>query len=166
MTLTNDQLLTEYKKEADRIEEDSIHSAKAHYNAADRWKHVHLWIGIPNALLAAIAGVSAFQEATLTAGCLAVVVAAVAAVNTFLNPGDRASTHRRCAGEYLSLRNRSRIFVNIVSQTGVCDEIFNQRFEDLANKRDELNATSPQIPEWAFRKAKEGIDAGEAKYKE
>lgn len=162
----NTELLSEYRKEACRVEEDAIHSAKGHYNVADRWRYVHLWIGIPNAILAAIAGVSAFQEATVTAGCLAAVVAAVTAVNTFLNPGDRSSTHRRCAGEYLALRNRSRIFVNIVSRSAACDEDINQRFEELTAKRDDLNATSPQIPEWAFKRAKKGIDAGEATYKE
>ena len=159
-------LLSEYQSEARRIEEDSIHCAKGHYNAADRWQHVHLWIGIPNAILAGIAGVSAFEGATVAAGALAVVVAVVAAVNTFLNPGDRSSMHRRCAGEYLSLRNRSRIFVNITSRCSACDDEINLRFEELASKRDDLNATSPQIPEWAFKKAKRGIDAGEATYKE
>jgi hypothetical protein len=127
-------LLAEYQKEASRIEQDAIHSAKGYYNAAARWRQVHLWIGIPNAILAAFAGVSAFQEATVTAGCLAIVVAALAAVNTCLNPGDRSSTHQCCAGEYLCLRNRSRIFVSIVSRSGATEEIVNQRFEELASK--------------------------------
>lgn len=161
-----DQLLAEYQKEAARITEDSLHSFKGHYNAADRWSYIHLWIGIPNAVLAGIAGISAFNGSEIVAGSLAVVVAAVTAVNTFLNPGDRASTHKRCAGEYHSLRNRARIFSNIVCRSFTSDEELGARFEELIAKRDDLNAVSPQIPDAAFKKAKAGIDAGEAEYKE
>jgi len=158
-------VIEEYKKEALRIEEDSIHSAKGHYNAADRWRYVHLWIGIPNAVFAAISGVSAFEGHAVLAGSLAIAVASVAAVNTFLNPGDRSATHRRCAGEYLSLRNNSRIFVNITALSYDSDQQLKARFEELVTKRDDLNSTSPQIPEWAFKKAKSGIDSGQATYK-
>lgn len=161
-----EELLEEYRKEVARIEEDSIHSAKGHYNAADRWRHVHLWIGIPNAILAGIAGVSAFEGSMLLAGTLAISVAAIEAVNTFLNPGDRSSTHRRCAGEYLALRNSLRIFSNITIISSDSDDEIKAKFEELALKRDNLNSTSPQIPQWAFKKAKEGIDAGQATYKE
>ena len=160
-----EELLAEYHREAARISEDALHSSKGHYNAADRWCHVHLWIGIPNAVLAAIAGVSAFNGSEIIAGCLAVAVAAVTAVNTFLNPGDRASTHKRCAGEYHSLRNRARIFTNIVCRSFGSAEELSARFEEMVAKRDDLNAASPQIPEWSFKKAKAGIDAGQAEYK-
>ncbi len=161
-----EELLQEYRNEVARIAEDSIHSAKGHYNAADRWRYVHLWIGIPNAILAGIAGISAFEGSTLLAGTLAISVAAIEAVNTFLNPGDRSSTHRRCAGEYLALRNSSRIFSNITVMVIDSDDEIKAKFEELASKRDNLNSTSPQIPEWAFKKAKEGIDSGQATYKE
>ena len=162
----DDELLTEYRSEAARISEDALHSCKGHYNAADRWRHVHLWIGIPNAIIAAIAGVSAFNGSEIVAGSLAVAVAGITEVNTFLNPGDRASTHKRCAGEYHSLRNRARIFTNIVCKSFGSAEELSARFEEMVAKRDDLNAASPQIPDWAFKKAKAGIDAGEAQYKE
>tara|TARA_R100000027_G_C2245716_1_gene93208 strand:+ start:733 stop:1224 length:492 start_codon:yes stop_codon:yes gene_type:complete len=161
----NEPYITELCREASRIQEDSIHSAKGHYNTADRWNKIHLWIGIPNAVLAAIAGLSAFNDETLIAGSLAVSVAAITAITTFLNPGDRSSTHKRCAGEYLSLRNKSRIFENITSKHCKSEEELTSRFEEMINKRDDLNATSPQIPEWAFNKARKGIEEGESTYK-
>lgn len=161
----DDQLLEQYRNEASRINEDAIHSAKGHYNAADRWRHAHLWIGLPNALLAGVAGVSAFNGSELIAGILSVSVAAIAAMNTFLNPGDRNSTHKRCAAEYHALRNKARIFENITSRQNITLDDLGTKFEELLLKRDDLNATSPQIPYWAFQKAKEGIDSGEAEYK-
>jgi len=162
----NMDLLEEYKSEAGRIEEDSIHSSKAHYNASDRWGYVHLWIGIPNAILAAFAGIEAFTGSELLAGSLAIAVAAITAINTFLNPADKASSHKRCAGEYLALKNRARIFRQIDCERLQSEEKIDANLKELVDKRDNLNSTSPQIPNWAFKKAKIGIDAGESNYKE
>ncbi|GGE94564.1 SLATT domain-containing protein [Shewanella carassii] len=162
----NEELLKEYQSETNRIEEDAIHSAKAHYNAAERWSHINLFIGIPNAVLAAFAGVEAFKGSEVLAGSLAIAVAAITAISTFLNPGDRASNHKRCAGEYLALKNRSRIFNKIDCERIESEDKLDAIFKELVDKRDNLNSTSPQIPSWAFKKAKKGIDAGEADYKE
>lgn len=162
----DDALLTECCREAARIEEDALHSAKGHYNVAARWQYVHLWIGIPNATLAAIAGLSAFQGSELVAGSLAVSVAAITAISTFLNPSGRSSTHKRCAAEYHALRNKARMFINITCRHCSSDNELSAKFEEMVSKRDDLNAASPQIPEWAFKQAKAGIEAGESAYKE
>ena len=138
--------------------------ARGHGGAA-RWRHVHLWIGIPNSIIAAIAGVSAFNDQAFAAGILAVIVAAITAVNTFLNPSDIATTHKACGGEYLSLRNRCRIFCNITMKLNLAESEIQARFEELVTKRDDLNSSSPQIPEWAFKKAKAGIDAGQSTHR-
>ena len=63
---------------------------------------------------------------------MAILVAAITAVMTFLNPSDRASTHSRCAGEYHSLRNRSRIFRQITCDTKMADGELIARFEELS----------------------------------
>lgn len=43
-------------QEAERLEEDTLHSSKSHYAASERWRNVHLWVGVPTAALTAIAG--------------------------------------------------------------------------------------------------------------
>ncbi len=42
--------------ELQRIEEDCIHSGKAHFNAGKRWARYHYWLGIPSVVLSALAG--------------------------------------------------------------------------------------------------------------
>ena len=158
--------LNEYINEAKRIEEDSLYSFKSHYNAAAVWNQVYLWIGIANSILAAIAGTLAFKGSTVLAGVLAVVVASISATSTFLNPEGRASAHKNSANEYHVLRNRARIFVNITTKRTLDDDEVNRLFEDISTQRDNLNTISPQIPEAAFRKAREGIESGEATYKD
>ncbi len=49
-------------EEAKRIEHDALYSAKGHYEAAERWTRFHLTIGIPTAILSAIAGAAALAQ--------------------------------------------------------------------------------------------------------
>ena len=76
--------------EARRIEEDTEHSFKGHYNAASRWARYHLCIGLPSALLAAVAGAAAFKHYPELAGALALLSTALTTVLTFLKPSERS----------------------------------------------------------------------------
>ncbi len=83
-------------KEAKRIEENSLYSAKGHFVAAQFWTNFHLWIGVPTVILAALAGTSAlaqFDNHNIIAGILSLIVVVLAAITTFLNQGKRASIH-------------------------------------------------------------------------
>jgi hypothetical protein len=156
-------------KEARRIEEDSLYSAKGHFVAAIFWTNFHLWIGVPTAILAAIAGASAlsqFDNHNIVAGILAIIVTALTAITTFLNPNEKANSHLNAGNKYNSLRNKARIFCEIDScgENNSIQELTKQ-LKELAKQRNELNQNSPQIPRWAFKRAKKGIEGGEANYK-
>jgi len=155
-------------KEAKRVEEDSLYSAKGHFVAGNFWTNFHLWIGVPTAILAAIAGafaLSQFNNHNIIAGILAIVVTALTAVTTFLNPNEKAHSHRNAGNNYNSLRNRTRIFCEIDCCGEDSDQELTKQLKELAKQRDELNQNSPQIPIWAYKKAKEGIEKGEADHK-
>lgn len=156
------------KKEAARIEEDSIYSSKGHFYAGQRWTNIHLWIGIPTIALAAIAGASAlseFQFHSMVAAVLSIVVAALTAVATFVNPNERALAHKNAGNKYSSLKNRSRIFYSIeLSVENELNELTKQ-LKSLDDQRTKLNDESPQIPKWALKKARTGIEDSEANYK-
>ena len=107
--------------ESTRIEEDCLYSGKSHFYAGQRWTSLHLWIGIPAAVLAAIAGASAlsdFAYHSTVAGTLSILVAALTAVATFVNPSERAITHKNAGNKYNSLRNRARVFRSVELPTG------------------------------------------------
>ncbi len=154
-------------KEAKRVEEDSLYSSKGHFYAAQFWTNLHLWIGIPATILAAIAGASAlsqFDNHQIIAGVLAILVAALSAVSTFVNPNEKATIHHSAGNRYNSLKNRARIFSEIDMDIE-SDESLLAKLKTLSAERDELNEKSPQIPKWAFRRARQGIEDGEAQYK-
>lgn len=159
------ELISRLAVEAQRIEEDTEHSFKGHYNAAARWARYHLWIGLPSALLAAISGAAAFKDQPELAGALALLSTALTTVLTFLKPSERAEMHKAVAGQYQALRNQARIFREIGLTDGLAADEAKARLFELAKTRDELNQSSPAIARCDYELAKNDIDSGRARYR-
>lgn len=160
------QIIEKIKSEAKRIEEDSLYSSKGHFYAAQRWESISFWLGIVSTIFSAIAGTSAlsqFDYHNLLAGALSILVACLAGANTFIRPESRASIHRKFGNKYNSLKNEARIFHQIECDNK--DEKNAAKYlQKLNSKRSKLNLDAPQIPTWAFEKARKGIESGEASY--
>jgi hypothetical protein len=147
-------------EEAKRIENDTLYSAKGHYEAAEYWTRFHLTIGIPTAILSAIAGASAlaqFDNHNIIAGFLAIIVAALTAVATFLNPNEKSNAHQNVGNKYNALRNHVHVFCNIDSSVENSEQELIKQLKELARQRDELNQDSPPISSWAYKKAQKLI---------
>lgn len=155
-------------KEAQRIEESTLYSAKGHLVAANFWTNFHLWVGVPMVLLAAIAGASAlsqFDPKHVIAGIISIIVAALSGVMTFLNPNEKASTHLNAGNSYDALQNKVRMFWSIDCWREESEEVLTEKLKYLAEQKGRLNQSSPQIPRWAYKLAKKGVLEGEADYK-
>ena len=157
------QIVSAVVTEAERIEEDALYSSKRHFNAAAYWNNLHLLLGLPTALIAGISGISALNHQSLLAGVLAILVAGLTALATFLNPSQRATNHHDFGNRYNALRNRARIMREIESLTTSPSEL-TKEIRALNKERDELNQKAPQTPRWAFVRARAGIEEGEAAY--
>jgi len=154
--------------EAKRIEENSLHTAKGHFEAAQFWANFHLWIGIPAVVLAGIAGAAAFaklDQNNIIAGILSLIVVVLTSITTFLNPKDRSSSHLSAGNNYDSLLTRVRIFWTIDCRGEDSDSVLAIKIKDFSDQRDKLNRECLQVPKRAFIKAKKGIEAGEATYR-
>lgn len=154
-------------KEAMRIEESALLSSKGHFNAAALFGKVHISLGLPMVVLAAVAGASAFsrfdKDGTLT-GALAIVVVILSSISTFLNPNKRASEHLNAGNKYDALLNKVRIFRTIECWEQSSDQVLSERLKRHSEDKTTLNQNSPQIPWLAYRLAKWGIQKGEAEY--
>lgn len=150
--------------ECHRIEEDALYSAKGNFEAARVWGRVHLALGIPTSVLAAVASVAAFNDQTVAAGVVAILVAALSSVSTFLNPSGKAQAHHLAGTRFNGVRSQSRILREVTSLTSRDDEALAADLQKLVEARDALNQESPIIPRPAFEKARKGIEAGEASY--
>jgi len=158
-------LLTKLSAEAHRIEENTEHPARGHFNAAERWGLYHLAIGLPSAVLAAIAGGTAFADLPEVAGSLAILSTAMTTVLTFLKPSEHAENHKAVAGQYLALRNQTRLFRELDLEATSDPDSVKKRLVELASTRDDLNQASPGISRKDYEKAKTDIDKGYSQYR-
>lgn len=150
------------KTEILRIEEDCIHSGKAHFNAAERWTALNSWLGVPSVILSALAGTAFFKDYATVAGGMSAIVAILTSLMTFLKPSERGAIHKSAGDQYLTLRNDARIFREIeIDQAGDASAAI-ATLATFTKRRNELNQASPQFSNRDFQKAKKGIDAGEA----
>lgn len=154
-------------KEAKRVEEDALYSAKSHFYASERWGNVHFWLGGSAAVIAAVAGVSAlatFNCHGIVAGILSMGTAVLTAVLTFINPNERASAHQTAGNEYSVLKNDTRVF-RCIQLNGLDEQAATGELKKLNDRRNKLNSESSKIPSWAFNMARKGIEEGQADYK-
>jgi hypothetical protein len=151
--------------ECARLEEDALYSARGHFEAARTWGRVHLLIGIPSSAIAALAGISAFNELPEVAGALAVLVAALTAVSTFLNPSEKSQSFHAAGAAFNAVRSRARFLREVTSLTDTPDSDLAAQLAELTGQKDDLNQQSPPIPRGAFERARKGIEAGEASYR-
>jgi len=155
-------------EEAKRIEENCLHTSKSHFVVAYFWTKFHLGIGIPTAILAAIAGMisfASFCHSNTIAGILGIIVCILSALATFLNPKECSNTRSNAGNNYDSLLTSVRIFWTIDCRREESAAILADKLKEFSARRDQLNRDCPQPPKWAYRIAKRGIDEGEAEYK-
>jgi hypothetical protein len=168
--VTPAKTIQEIVKEAKRLEESTLYSSKGHFAAAEFWSKFHLGIGIPNATLAGIAGALALSTFATSlwvrtiAGILSIVAGGLAALQTFLNPNEKAAVHLGSGNNYDALNGAARIFWTVDCWSGLSEQVLTERLKDLANQKEKLNRACPQIPGWAYARAKKGIEAGEGVY--
>ena len=148
--------------ELQRMEEDCTHSGKAHFNAADRWTRWNYAFGIPSVGLSAAAGAAFFQDYAVIAGAMSSAVTVLTALMTFLKPSEKAAGHKSSGDQYLSLRNDARVFREIELTQVSDDASAIAGMNGFTTRRNELNQASPAFSNRDFKKAKKGIDRGEA----
>lgn len=148
--------------ELQRIEEDCIHSGKAHFNAGIRWARYHYWLGIPSVVMSALAGLAFFKNYPDAAGVMSGIVAILTSLITFLKPSERSVSHKNSGDQYLLLRNDARVFREIKLSAAPDEQAAIDALDEFTKRRNELNHASAQFSKEDFEKARKGIDAGEA----
>jgi len=152
-------------EELERIEEDCLHSGKAHFNAGVRWSRYHLFLGVPAVILSALAGTAFFKNEPAIAGVMSTVVAILTALSTFLKPSEYAVSHKASGDQYLTLRNDSRVLRTIKMATACDDSSAIASLDEITKRRNELNQASAQVSRSDFVLARKGIDSGEGDHR-
>lgn len=157
-------------EEANRVIIDATYSGREHQAVGNRWEVINRWLGIPavvaSAFLAAGAAVSALTGGNdRTTAALALVAAGLGAARTFLRPEEIAEAHGLKGDRFISLRNDAQRFQQLDLRSSLSDDALRDRCDQLAKRRNELREAPPRhLPKWAYKKAKDGIAAGESDY--
>lgn len=159
---TTPQTLAKIHDELLRMEEDCIHSGKAHFNASVRWDRWNYLFGIPSVILSALAGTAFFKDYAVIAGVMAACVTVLTALMTFLKPAERATDHKNSGDQYLSLRNDARVFREIEVTQFEDDAGAIAGMSGLTKRRNELNQASRQFADKDFQKARAGVNEGQS----
>lgn len=154
-------------KEAKRIEESALYSSKGHFSAAALSGWLHVVLGLPMVILAALAGASAFtryDKDGVVTGFLSIVIVVLSSINTFLNPNKKVAEHMNAGNRYDALLNKIRIFRTIECWEENSDQVLSERLKRHSEDKSVLNQNSPQISWLAYLLAKWGIRKGEADF--
>jgi len=164
VSITREEII----KEAKRIEESTLFSSKGHFAVAAIWNQLHLWLGIPTVILSGVSSTIAFSKdsnhSIVAIGMISIIIAALSSLMTFLNPNEKSLSRLRCGNCYDSLQNKVRIFWTIDCKQEISEQVLYEKLKYFSEQKDRLNQDSPQIPQWAYKKAKKGIESGETIY--
>lgn len=155
--------IEQIKKECRRIEEDAMHSSKGHYNDYEIWSKIHYAIGLPMVVFSAWTGLDIFTQNSGYAGYLALIVTALASLQTFVKADDKSIQHKNSADELNNLKNEVRRLGEIKSEI-LPEEKLAEELEIIAEKYSQIIKVSLPISNYAFKKAKKGIDEGQSQY--
>jgi hypothetical protein len=93
------------------------------------------------------------------------VVTVLTTLTTFLSPNEKENAHLTAANAYDRLNNDARMFSSIECwSVNSSEEALTAKLGELVERKNKLNADSPQIPPWAWNLAQERINKGEATY--
>ncbi len=147
-----------------RLNEDCSHTSKSHFNASVRWSRYHYVIGVPATVFAVAASAAIFKDYTTAAAICSMMAAVFTALLTFLKPHERSEQHRKAGNAFLSILKEARFFRE--AKLGqLPDEQSVEAVETFIRRQNEANQAAPMFSDADRRKARAGIDAGEAKHR-
>jgi hypothetical protein len=152
--------------EARKLAVDVLYSEKGHFAASSWWRFVNYALGIPSVLLGVFAGASILQQegSELLAALAALLASALTALNTFLDPSQRASQHQQTGTAYGRLRRIIRQFVQIEGLATESVSELREQLNDLTESVSDIQKDALPISKRAYTKATKSIKAGSSEY--
>jgi hypothetical protein len=129
-----------------------------HYEAATRCERRNLWFGIPVVVLSALVGTSIFSAlgwesappwAKILVGCVSLLVAVLAALQTFLKYSERGEKHRIAGASFAALHKE---IDQMLVLSPPDDEKLEIAMTSLRTRWDKLAKESPTIPPRIYTK--------------
>lgn len=152
------EILENIKKEAKRIIEDSEYSYKGHFESAKYWRYGNYVLMIVSIVSVCASLVFVYDDSdNFWSGFIAIVSGFITMLLIFLKPQEKYLSHQNSGNQYLAIRNKARIFLEIESKNMNLDQQM-ESLKKLDSKKSKLNNTSLPISEYGYKSAKKQIE--------
>jgi hypothetical protein len=123
-------------------------------------------LGLPSVLLAAVTSAAGFSSWGKVSGALAIIVGALTAVTTFLNPRENVGAHRQAWAKYDALRSRARMLGDLeyfVDAAPLDDntKALVEQLRTLNNTLVDLGQSRPQVPQSVYNSVRKNSQLDE-----
>lgn len=147
-----------------RVEEDLLHTEKAHFAAAELDSGVHLVVGLAATVSSATAATTLIGDsAAWIPGVFALVATVASTILTFLKPDKRAAQHLqsgRALGA-LRVRVRQQRMIELVAPGALDASAWTSKVHEFGKQKADIEGAAPPIGEWAFQRARKKIQRGD-----
>ncbi len=152
------EIVENIKKEIERIREDSIYSAKGHFESAKYWRYGNYILMVASIISVCASLVFVYDDSDkFWSGFVAIVSGFITMLLVFLNPQKKYLSHQNSGNKYLALRNKARIFLEIESKNMDIEQQV-ESLKKIDSKRNKINKYSLPIASMGYKGAKRQIE--------
>lgn len=152
------EIVENIKKEIERIKEDSIYSAKGHFESAKYWRYWNYILMVASIASVCASLVFVFSDlGKFCSGFVAIVSGFITMLLVFLNPQEKYISHYNSGNRFLALRNKARIFLEVESKNMSIEQQV-ESLKKLDSKRNKINKYSLPIASMGYKGAKKQIE--------
>ncbi len=154
-------------EEIHRLHESILWSAQSQFEQLKRWRAIHYWVGVPAAILAALAGVGGLAKFHVwwVPPFFALAAAALGAILTTMNPAQKAALSASAAAEYQKLQTEARQLL-LIDLPELSKSEARDRLADITARKVTINKTAEPPGGFAYRKTKKNLEAGGQSYEQ
>lgn len=154
----SDEDIDPYVKELERLQENSLYSAQAYFEAAKFSEAVgRLFVFLP-AIVSAVAGAVIATGGAKSWGVASAVAGAVAATASYLGVERKSASYRSSARSYTALRHRLTFESSVLANKGTLLEV-EEATRSLASEYQDIVGTDEPVPNFLYEKARKRINA-------
>ena len=159
--MADDWQRKELADELRRLEEDTTYASQSQFEASKFWRLWHWMLGIPAAVLAAVAGFTGLISVTgrIPAAILALIAAVMGGLLTTVEPNKHVRQAQAAGVAYNEVRVGTRQ-ARLVDLPNVPLQDARSRLHDLTEQKNQVDRVAEPPNTYAFWRAKRNVEAG------
>jgi hypothetical protein len=164
-SMTDDGQRQAIADELRRLEEDATYASQSQFEASKFWRLWHWTLGIPAAVLAAVAGFTGLASVTgrIPAAILALIAAVMGGLLTVVEPNKRGRQAQAAGVAYNEVRVGARQARSVYLPSAQIEE-GRRRLSGLTEQKNQVDRVAEPTNTYAFWRAKRNVEAGRLRH--